>query len=363
MAARKLCADLGLADALLLALILVWGVNYTIIKVSLAQLSPLAFNAARFLLATFTILGLMRATGKPMALPPKERKQAALLGILANTVYQLFFIEGLARTSVSHAALIQASMPAQVALLSHLTRKERLTPKAWAGIALTMVGLGLLLSWRTHQEAGAPSLLGDGLMFAASFSWACYTLLAQPLLARMPASSVTAVGFLAGTPLLVLVAAPQILRHRWWELSLAAWGGVFFSGVLAIGLGYFVWNFALRQLGTTRTAIYSNLTPVVAALLAWVTLRERWHLGQLVGAALALAGVSWTRLAQKAGRESWQTKVVHPRRGNPPLGSAQAGRFSGGKRPGLFSSRPFRRLYASGKAHPCGNPKRRSYKL
>lgn len=326
----------GPADALLLALILVWGVNYTVIKVAFTRLSPLVFNAARFVLATATVLGILSASGANLRLPARLRRQSALLGILSNSVYQLFFIEGLARTSVAHAALIQASMPSQVALLAHLSGRERLSRRGWAGIALTAAGLALLLSLRPQRGAASATLMGDLLMFGASLTWACYTLLATRVLAQAPASSVTAIGFLAGTPLLLLFALPQLPRQDWQGLGWAGWGGVVFSGVLAIGLGYFAWNLALRALGSTRTAVYSNLTPVVAALLAWLALGETWSFWQLVGALLALAGVMLTRFAPAAGREQGQREVLADRRACPPLGSTQAGRFSGGKRPGIF---------------------------
>jgi len=286
------------ADALLAALIVVWGVNYTVIKAALEVLSPLAFNAVRFALATVTVAAARQMLGGLGRLSRKQKLQAAALGVLANTVYQLFFIEGLARTNVAHAALIQASMPAQVALLSHLAGRERVRTKGWVGIALTFLGLTLLLSARPASGGAPASWLGDGLMLAASFSWAVYTLLAAPLLARAPAGAVTAVGFASGTPLLLLLALPELARQDFRHLPLAGWGGVLFSGVFAIGLGYFVWNYALRSLGTTRTAIYSNLTPVVAACVAWLFLGERWQPLQLLGAALALVGITLTRFSQ-----------------------------------------------------------------
>lgn len=110
----------GPADALLLALILFWGANSTVIKVAHTRLSPLVCNAARFLLATATVLGIVSATGANLPLPARLRWQGALLGILRNTVYQLCFIEGLTRTSLAHAPLIQASMPLAAVMLTRL---------------------------------------------------------------------------------------------------------------------------------------------------------------------------------------------------------------------------------------------------
>lgn len=290
---------LGFADLVLATLIVIWGANYSVIKASFRFFSPLAFNAARFTLATLTVLVLLKVSGQNLRLPPQDRTQALIAGLLANTVYQLFFILGLAHTTAGNAALIQATMPLQVAVLSHLLGRERLSPRAWLGVALATGGLGILIVLRQGVSFELRNLGGDGLMLAAAFTWACYTLYADPLLARVPAMRVTALGFLAGAPPLALIAAPELAAQQWTELPLAAWGALAFSGVLAIGLGYLGWNYALRQLGSTRTAVYSNATPVVAALTAWLTLGERWTPGQLLGATMVLTGVIITRSARK----------------------------------------------------------------
>lgn len=291
------------ADFLLFLLVIVWGVNYTVIKKALEELHPLVFNTLRFALATLILGVLLRRRGGPGKMSAKTGVKAALLGILANAIYQLFFIEGLARTNVAHATLIHASMPTQVALLTHFTGRERMRRQGWVGIALTFLGLTLLLSFRSAEGGPEPSWTGDALMFAAAFSWALYTLLAQPVLAKAPASQVTLVGFLAGVPFLALAALPELSKYDLRHLTLATWAGVVFSGIFAIGLGYLVWNYAVHSLGTTRTAIYSNLTPVVASFVAWLTLGERWRLLQLFGAGAALFGVTLTRFSRKSGRD------------------------------------------------------------
>lgn len=292
-------AAFGTADVVLATLIVIWGANYSVIKASFSLFTPLAFNAARFTLATLTVLAIIKLSGESLRLPPADRKRAIVAGLLANTVYQLFFIEGLARTTAGNAALIQATMPMQVAVLSHVLGRDRLTFRAWLGVWLATGGLFMLIALRQRVAFDLAHLGGDALMLGGAFTWACYTLYADPLLARVPATRVTALGFLAGAPPLILVATPELVAQTWRGLPPTAWGALLFSGVLAIGLGYLGWNFALRRLGSTRTAVYSNVTPVVAAVTASLTLGERWTPGQLAGAFLVLTGVIVTRTARK----------------------------------------------------------------
>ncbi|MBT8337561.1 MAG: DMT family transporter, partial [Gemmatimonadetes bacterium] len=75
------------------------------------------------------------------------------------------------------------------------------------------------------------------------------------------------------------------------------WGTVLYAGVLSISVAYVLWNRGVRRLGNARTAVYSNLVPVVALLAAWVGLGERPTGLQVLGAAVILAGLRWTRSA------------------------------------------------------------------
>lgn len=116
---------------------------------------------------------------------------------------------------------------------SQFTGRQCTSLQGQVGIALTFVGLSLLLSFPS-VDGGPTSWTADALVFATAFFWAVYTLLAEPVFAKALARWLTLVGFLAGTPLLFLPAIPELfkgLRH----VTLASRGGIVFSGILAMG--------------------------------------------------------------------------------------------------------------------------------
>jgi len=282
--------DLGL-----LGIPVVWGVNYAVIKAALREFQPMAFNGVRFALATVTIGLLLRHRGISLRLPREQLWRLALLGVLGNSVYQLLFIEGIARTSAANASLTMASSPMLVALLATALGRERLRGRGWLGVVLAVAGLTLVLSvqgWRGFTSAG---LVGDLLILAAAATWALYSVLASTVMARTSSLSATLVTLLSGTPVLLLMAVPSFVSQDWRGIGVVGWVGVAFSGIVAIGLAYLAWNTGLGAVGSTRTVVYSNLTPVVAAALAWVTLGERWTFPQIVGAVVVLVGIALTR--------------------------------------------------------------------
>jgi len=73
-----------------------------------------------------------------------------------------------------------------------------------------------------------------------------------------------------------------------------------YSAVLSICVAYVIWYVGIRELGSARTAVYSNLMPVVAMVTAVIWLGEPVGVGKVAGAALVLAGVALTRVRKPA---------------------------------------------------------------
>jgi drug/metabolite transporter (DMT)-like permease len=295
MPSRGARFGLTTVDLGLLGIPIVWGVNYAVIKAALRQFQPMAFNGLRFALATATIALLLRHRGISLRMPREALWRLSLLGVLGHGVYQVLFIEGIARTTAANASLIMASSPMLVALLATVLARERLQVSGWLGVVLAVAGLTLVLSGQDGVGFTRSSLAGDLLILAGAATWALYTVLATGVMARTPSLSATLVTFLSGTPVLLLMAVPSLVSQDWRGVGAGGWLAVAFSGIVAIGLAYLAWNTGLGAVGSTRTVVYSNLTPVVTATLAWVTLGERWSLAQVCGAAAVLVGIVLTR--------------------------------------------------------------------
>jgi len=273
----------------------IWGINFPLIKVALAEIPPLAFNALRFPLAALVLLALVAATGGMRRPEPGDALRLVGLGVLGNVVYQLLFIFGLAATTAGNASLLLATTPAWTALLSTAVGHERLARRVWLGVFGAVGGMVLVVAGGDGFRFSGATLTGDLLMVAASMTWATYTVGARPLIQRYGAMPVTAWTLWAGTPALVLLGIPALTRTDLGSVSGASWGALVYAGVLAISVAYALWNRGVRRLGNARTAIYSNTVPVVALAAAWIGLGEVPTLLQLTGAGVILAGLTLAR--------------------------------------------------------------------
>jgi drug/metabolite transporter (DMT)-like permease len=284
----------GWTEASLALMVLVWAVNFSVVKRALDAFDPLGFNALRFVLASAFVYVVLRTAG-PIRLPSREDlPRLILLGVVGNVLYQLGFVYGLDLTRAGNASVMMALTPLFIALLSWWFGHERPGRRTWIGGACSVVGVGLVSHTALRLDGGA-TLVGDLILIGAGMTWAAYTVGARPLLRRLGSVSTTAWTMWSGTVVLVLLGLPSLYAQDWGAVDAAAWGGLMFSAFLSIGLSYLIWYRGVERLGNTRTSIYANLTPAVALVVAALWLGERLTLGTALGAALTIGGVMVVR--------------------------------------------------------------------
>jgi drug/metabolite transporter (DMT)-like permease len=282
--------DLGL-----LGVVLIWGFNLPLVKIALREFEPLAFNAVRFSLASILLLLLLRGYGESLRTSRKDMLWLLGLGLLGQTAYQVFFIEGIDRTTASHTALIFGVTPVLVAVLSLLLGHERVGGAGWAGAALAFGGEYLIIAGKAPAEGPTPTLRGDLLILAAALCWCLYTVLAHPLLARHSPLKVTTLSVVWGTLGMIPFCLPAIAAQSWRSIPPAMWAAAVGSSLFALVIAYLLWYRSVHRVGNVRTAVYSNLVPVSGTLAGWSILGERLYPLLAVGAAAIFAGIALTR--------------------------------------------------------------------
>lgn len=283
-------AGFSIHDFEMLIVALIWGGNFAVSKFALEQFPALPFSAFRFALASGLLLLIARRAGALAPLPRNTLWGLAGLGVVGNTLYQALFMTGLTLTTASNSAMIVATLPVVVALFGTMLGIERASRSTWLGVALGSAGVLLVVTARGVDFRGA-SLVGDLLVLLAVLCWSFYTVMVRRVGAGVNPLQITTITTMAGTPGLLLLAAPGLLRQDWGGMTAKTWGAVTYATLLALVLGYVLYNRAVQAIGSGRTAIYNCLTPLVAMAIAWFTLHEVPTTLQFVGVALVIAGV------------------------------------------------------------------------
>jgi drug/metabolite transporter (DMT)-like permease len=234
------------------------------------------------------------ARRKPL---PARREILSLvaLGALGNGLYQIFFVEGVSRTTVANSALIVAATPAFIAIVSRLGGVERVSKRVHAGIALSLGGVVLVVLGSATSSRGMGTFLGTMLVFCGTICWTAFTVLLQPFARKLDPVQLSGFTMLGGTLPLAMVTPRALIATDWTHVGIAGWGAVFYASVISMGVAYLFWYRGLRVLGPTRTAAYSNIQPVIAILVAWIFLNESPTAWQGVGTATIITGLFLTR--------------------------------------------------------------------
>jgi drug/metabolite transporter (DMT)-like permease len=138
------------------------------------------------------------------------------------------------------------------------------------------------------------------MMLAAVLCWAVYTLGSRRLISRHSPVGVTGLSMAFGTLLYVPVMWPHVRAATWDTLGWRTWLSIIYSSIFALGIAYTIWYVGVRQIGSARTSVYSNVIPIVAMATAVIFLGEPLRLANVVGAAAVLVGVALTRTAPRA---------------------------------------------------------------
>jgi drug/metabolite transporter (DMT)-like permease len=287
-------------------MVLIWGSNYTIVKSAFDEMPAHPFNAVRMMIASaifLTAIWVARRVRRPSVFYTPDRitrrDWISLLGLalVGHFIYQLCFIGGLARTSVSNSSLILAATPVAIAVLNAARGIERIGRWHWAGFALSIFGIYLVVGGTRGAEGD--SLTGDLLIAGGVICWAVYTVGAGRLMERHSPLGVTGLSLSMGTLLYVPAVWPELRRVNWPAVSGATWLALVYSAVFALAVAYMIWYTAVQKIGGTRTSVYSNVVPLVALAVAVLWRGEPLGVRKILGAALVLIGVAITRAAAR----------------------------------------------------------------
>jgi drug/metabolite transporter (DMT)-like permease len=276
-----------------LVAVIAWGLMFAIIGRALAHVDAFNLTAARYLLGSLILLALLAAReGRSALRPGGSAVELVLLGAAGFAGFNLFANLALSRTAPQNAALIVATTPLLTVLIRWARDGVRPRRSTLALIAVALAGVLLVIT--KGRLSGLSSFgSGDLLMVGSVVGWAFYTHGSSrfPHFSALRYAALTAAAgtatILFATVLADAIGAQHLpsavdLGRVWPELAYL----VFIGAVLAM----LAWNTGIRRLGAPNTALFMNLVPVTALVLAIVQ-GYRPGVVELVGMAVTVGAI------------------------------------------------------------------------
>jgi len=274
-----------------LTVAVVWGSTYFAIALGLASFTPYGMVAARFSVAAALGLALGRLRGE--AWPPRrEVFHLMVVGALLLGGSNALVSYAELHVSTGLVAVLAALVPLWLAVFS--MAKAPLGPKGWAGIALGIAGVAVLV-W----PSGGLRIHPGGLvaMVAAPLIWAWGTLHGKHFVHG--GGLMTNVGIQMLTAALIgLVVAPLSGGFLRGPLTAKALWAVGYLALFGSLLAFSAYIYLAKAWPPAKMGTYAYLNPLVAVLLGSLLLHEAFGLREVLGMAIILAAVALVQLRQ-----------------------------------------------------------------
>jgi drug/metabolite transporter (DMT)-like permease len=267
-----------------------FGASVVATRFVVPQTTPIVLACIRYVIATACMLLVLGKQAFP-AMPWRDRRAIAVLGVLFFGVFPWSFSASLTHLPATHVALIVATNPLVTLGFSAWRGVERITVPALAGQLLAFAGLVLALppiaavgdtgaAWIGYLEVGITVLCG-----------AIYNVWSRPLLLQYNPLAVTAQSMGMGALALAPLALWQGVPLHTATITAGGWAAVAFLGSFGGALGFGLWIWALRRSTPSRVAVFMALNPITAIALGVLLLGEPLSLRLLLALAAVLGGI------------------------------------------------------------------------
>lgn len=273
----------------LLSCSMLWATGFLFIKLS-GDLNPFVIAAVRGLIGALSLVLWFGAARKSILPARGDWPTWLFLGTFNGWLPNVLLAFALTQITTASAAMIQASSPLIVALMSHwFFAEEKLTPRRLSGVLVGFVGMGILIGPAAFPDSGVGGA-GALAMVATAISYALSNVFVRTVRHADPARLALGQQFCSAVPATILALSLSGTS------AFANAGGhlppLIALGVLSTALPILLFMRLIRQAGPTRASMVGYLMPVWTAILAVLFLNEHIGLRELLGGVVVLAGVA-----------------------------------------------------------------------
>jgi len=286
-------------NVFLLVTMLVWAYNFSAVKLMSKEASAPSMVLARSVLMMGIIVVVGWYSGAyRLKLSLKQRWMLWAQGLLSNGLYMIAFLYGMRGTTAAMGAIILATVPLQVALLSVFLKHSKVEKNLFVGAGIAFAGV-ILAEISLASSSTGVTWWGNALVFLGAICWAVAVILMRPLSEAIGPIPAFVHSFPAAFLVLIPLGLTDLLRVDFASWTLSETLNFFHFSLLSGGLGFFTYYKGLSQVGTVKGVMYQFIVAPMAGVMAWMALGTPLTPGLVGGLLLVLSGVYWALFAKR----------------------------------------------------------------
>jgi drug/metabolite transporter (DMT)-like permease len=277
---------------LMIVMTALWSINYVVAKIALREIPALLATGLRTAMAGLIMLpiyGWSRRNQPSVKRPLNDVLMLLVLGITGVALNQVFFVIGLSRTSVAHAAIVIGITPILVLIIAKGIGQETLGAGKLVGMMIALAGVVVLQLGAV--KSSPTTLLGDFCVLLGALTFAIFTVMGKRVSLQFDNITLNTFAYVGGGLSLLPITLWQSYKFPLSTITLTAWSSVLYMALFSSVICYLIYYYALRWIPASRVAAFSYLQPVLATVMAIPILGEHPTASIISGGALVLAGV------------------------------------------------------------------------
>lgn len=286
----------GMALVLLALVILLWGVNWPVMKQVVGHMPPLTFVASRLVLGAFSLIAFTAAT-RQLRVPARADLPVILsVGVLQMTLFMLMVTIAVQHVPAGRAGILAYTTPLWVVPLALIFLRERLNALKALGLLVGLAGVAVLFNPAAFDWTQRPVLLGNGLLMGAALIWAFNIVHVRGH--RWVGTPLTLAPWQMG--LAAILATTAALATE--DVTRIDWSGqllvlLIYNGLIATAFCFWAMVTVNRALPAITTSLSVLGVPVVGLIASSLWLREPLTTTNLAGLGLIAGGLAAVALA------------------------------------------------------------------
>ncbi|HAF29720.1 MAG TPA: hypothetical protein DCG75_11800 [Bacteroidales bacterium] len=293
--------------AVILAMIF-WSYTFIWYKVVYEFYNPITVVFFRLIISSIFLFILMYPLNKLQKIKKGDLKYFIFVALFNPFLYFIGESYGIKYVSSSLAAVIIATIPLFTSFTSSYFLNEKITKMNSIGISVSIFGVGLvILNKQTSVEV---SLFGIGMLCVAVAAAIGYTMVLKKLTSKYNSISIVTyhnfIGIFLFAPLFFIIDYPEF---RLSGFSTDSWVPLLELAIFGSSFAFIFFTFSIQKIGIGKANAFTNLIPVITAIIAYFVLDEILSISKMAGISLVIGGLFLSQIKTSGLREKWRNYI------------------------------------------------------